>query len=135
MLSPPSERFSQIGLTVTRSLGDVYMHSFGVSPEPEVHVLDLHEPARGSAASASRGRAAPPGSAAESEVAIVLGTDGMWDLWTHEHVADALWACDGRAFDAFCEATRAEGERKFGEASDNITTVVIRVALPFAGGA
>jgi hypothetical protein len=47
--------------------------------------------------------------------------------------ADRLWACDARAFDDFVEATRAEGERKFGEASDNFTLAVVRVAIPSPG--
>mmetsp|Transcript_48598 Transcript_48598/g.113778 ORF Transcript_48598/g.113778 Transcript_48598/m.113778 type:complete len:843 (+) Transcript_48598:105-2633(+) len=114
VLSPPSERFSQIGLTVTRSLGDVYMHSFGVSAIPEVHVFDLLEDASDRSA---------------DEVSIVVATDGMWDLWTHEHVADSMWACDARAFERFCEDTRAEGERKFGNASDNFSVVLLRVPL------
>jgi hypothetical protein len=138
VLSPPSERFSSIGLTVTRSLGDVFMHGFGVTPVPEVHALDLVQPIRrfgsedGLSGAGAGGRALANGgrSAGAAEVTIVVGTDGMWDLWTHEHIADTLWACDERAFDDFCEATRAEGERKFGEASDNFTLVVVRIALP-----
>jgi hypothetical protein len=48
--------------------------------------------------------------------------------------ADRLWACDACAFDEFVEATRAEGERKFGEASDNFTLAVVRVAMPAVPG-
>lgn len=116
ILSPPSDKYSQIGLTVTRSLGDVYMHSFGVSPEPEVHVRDLLE-------------LAPLDPGGTAEAVLVVASDGVWDLWAHEDVARALWACDSRTFAAFCERTRAEGVERFGEASDNLTLIAARVTV------
>lgn len=113
VLSQPSTEFSTIGLTVTRSLGDVYMQAFGVTWEPEVHVLDL-------------GADAGPG----SHALIVAATDGVWDLWQIDEVAHRLWSADSPSFTAFCDATLREARRKFADDGDDATIVAASITNP-----
>ena len=115
-----------------RSLGDFYAHHHGVSCEPELRMLDLR-------ALHARGLARPR---------LVLASDGLWDLWTLEEVAEQLRSggggpdapargaevgpvgehCPLRPLVAeLCEATRAKGEDYFGEGADNLTGIVVDV--------
>jgi len=118
------------GIAMTRSLGDFYAHAFGVTAEPEIVTLNLHTLA------ADNGWA---------DAALLLASDGIWDLWEYDDVAEALLgsgqptadgiegAAAGATGDprlasmlgAFCERTRAMGESYFGECADNLTGVLI----------
>jgi serine/threonine protein phosphatase PrpC len=116
------------GIAMTRSLGDFYAHSFGVSSEPEIVTINLHTLA------ADNGWA---------DAALLLASDGIWDLWEYKDVAEAILKAEeptagdtkGAAamgdprlasrLGAFCERTRAMGESYFGECADNLTGVLI----------
>lgn len=54
------------GLAMSRSLGDLYAHSVGVSPEP---VLNTH-------------------TLGERDLFMILATDGLWDIMANEEAAD-----------------------------------------------
>ena len=47
LLSPEEKGFDPQSLAMTRSIGDLYMQSFGVTWEPEVISTDLHRLAEG----------------------------------------------------------------------------------------
>ncbi len=93
-------------ITMTRSLGDFYAHHHGVTWEPETRVLPLDRIA---------GRK-------WREPLLVLASDGVWDLWAFDQVAEELISPDNadpslmatRCAD-FCEKTRAKGCHYFDE--------------------
>jgi len=99
-------------ITMTRSLGDFYAHHHGVTCEPELRSISLSTVTAASAA-------------------VLLASDGVWDIWEYEEVATELLSRRGvplaeRAA-AFCEKTRATGNEWFGEAADNLTGVLFQL--------
>ena len=125
-LEATAVRIEEHTTTMSRSLGDVYDHTLGVSSEPEIRAFDLR-----AEASARRWESC----------AIILASDGLWDLWTGDEVASMLLpartprsaeeAKDGMLCAAadLCEVTRAKGEEYFGERADNLTAVVLPLVL------
>ena len=75
--------------------------------------------------------------------ALLVASDGVWDLWRYEQVAELLVPKAARALlsvaGAFCELTRAQGEEYFGESADNLTGVLVDLSAagrkPQADGA
>jgi serine/threonine protein phosphatase PrpC len=95
---------------MTRSLGDRWFQPVGVIAEPEV------------------GRHA----VGADDVALVLATDGVWDVLSHEQAARVVrWTAAAQAAaDALIGAALAA------DTHDNVTAVVVRLAdLGPAGGA
>lgn len=100
---------------MTRSIGDLYMQSFGVTWEPEVIAIDLQE------------------ECTELEhLTLAIASDGLWDLYETEEVFDGVVdpsAPDGvqstRRAAAFFEHSLGQGDELFGEHTDNITLVVV----------
>jgi len=98
---------------MTRSLGDYYLHRFGVSWEPEVQVIDLEQVC---------GSLRCP--------VLCLGSDGIWDLWTYDEVFQQL-VTDGppsarreRALH-FMRANEQKGADEFGDSADNMTGIFV----------
>ncbi|KAL4451664.1 hypothetical protein ABPG75_007326 [Micractinium tetrahymenae] len=54
------------GLAMSRSLGDLYAHEVGVSPEPVLNTYTL----------------------GERDLFLILATDGLWDIMANEEAAD-----------------------------------------------
>lgn len=113
--TPPYAQF-QDALAFTRSLGDLHLQTYGVSHVPEVRWIDLTTEA---------GTAAPC-------LAITACSDGVWDNWRFEEVADFI--LDPRRAlhpDAQAQAVdlmNANLERarvNFGTSADNMTAVVV----------
>ena len=100
-LDPPYVVRAGHGLMVTRSLGDRWFRPVGVIAEPEVG----HHAIR------------------SDDVAILLATDGVWDVLDHEEAGDVVRrAASAQAgADAIVRAALAAG------ASDNVTALVVRV--------
>ena len=100
-LDPPYVVRAGHGLMVTRSLGDRWFRPVGVIAEPEVG----HHAIR------------------SDDVAILLATDGVWDVLDHEEAGDVVRrAASAQAgADAIVSAALAAG------ASDNVTALVVRV--------
>ena len=114
-------------ITMTRSLGDFYAHHHGVSWEPEVKTLPLR------AIDAS----------VHASPHLYLASDGVWDLWEFDEVAEALvppsqQGAAGQAgaqqverlAAALIESTRARSNDYYGESADNLTGVLVRLELP-----
>ncbi len=101
-------------IAMTRSLGDFYAHSVGVSCIPDVRELELD------AVIAEHGW---------TSCALLLASDGVWDLWKYDEVADLVLPRTPRmplsVAGALCELTRAKGDDYFGEAADNLTGILI----------
>jgi serine/threonine protein phosphatase PrpC len=60
-----------VHLAFTRSLGDFFFNSLGVSAKPEIQSIDLNELAE---------------RLEDQLVCVVAATDGLWDNWLPEHV-------------------------------------------------
>ena len=58
-------------LAVTRSIGDFYAHSYGLTHAPEVRTISISELHR-------RG---------DARLTLALATDGLWDLMSHEEAS------------------------------------------------
>ena len=80
ILTPEEGRFSQMMLPLSRSLGDFYLQTCGVTREPEVVVHDL----------ASYLGDAPLG-------VMCVATDGIWDHWTFEEAMKEIKPRSGPA--------------------------------------
>ena len=101
-------------MTMTRSLGDFYAHSWGVSCVAEVRTVDIE------ALVSERGWRAPR---------LLLASDGIWDLYEYNELARRVCSDDGCDLQAMgaalCEETRARGAEYFDEAADNLTGVLV----------
>lgn len=112
-----TELFGQQKLAVTRSLGDFYMQYHGATWVPSVSCIDLYDVA-----------------AQLSHITLVLGSDGLWDLWGHKEVVEQLLqsglpsshASVEEALKQIVETTRDQSERLFGEDADNISAILVR---------
>jgi len=123
ILTPEEGPFSQMMLGVSRSLGDFYHQSYGLSWRPQVVVRDVSE-ACGAAPFA----------------VLLVASDGVWDHWTFEAAMAELMPTadanghhsppDKAAAMAFFEKTRANGAASFGDQADNLTGVVLCVPRP-----
>ena len=104
-------------LGVTRSIGDFYHQTWGVTWEPEVIVKQL---------GADLG-SSPYG-------VLCLASDGVWDHWRFEDAMEALCVGgtppDERRVYNFCETTRRKGYEAFGDGADNLTSVVVVLPNP-----
>ena len=108
-------------ITMTRSLGDFYAHHHGVTWEPETRVLPIDRIAQ------RKWR----------EPLLMLASDGVWDLWGFDEVAEQLISPDNsdpslmalRAAD-FCEKTRAKGCHYFDEVRRQDVEPRVCCALP-----
>jgi serine/threonine protein phosphatase PrpC len=124
VMTPESGRFSQMMLGVTRSVGDFYHQTFGVTWLPEVVIHDLGEVCSSAGVSAD-------------DCCLIIASDGVWDHWEFDDSMEAL--CDSRATSRltdrrrvldFFEETRAKGEDAFGDGADNLTGVVALLPNP-----
>lgn len=123
---PPYARY-QDALAFTRSLGDFHLQTYGVSHTPEVFWMDIgtKEKAEASAASA----ATPP-----PVFCMVLCSDGVWDNWKFEEVAEYVLdesrvaaVTAGKDRDAFAsdlmDVNKERARRNFGNQADNMTAI------------
>jgi len=130
--TPPSARF-QDALAFTRSLGDLHLHTYGVTHLPEVQVVDLREVFRALESATTSGLHPT----AKTLVCVVLATDGVWDNWTYEDVtrfvmdASCLNAVLGpsgdgaeRVAQSFMQRNTVYARRNFGAQADNATGIV-----------
>ena len=126
IMTPESGKFSQMMLGVTRSVGDFYHQTYGVTWRPEVVVKDLY--AECMANDHSDG------------AVLIVASDGVWDHWTFDGCMEELLLPDAgppgqplttaKRTRAFFEKTRDMGEEAFGEGADNLTGVVVILPRP-----
>ena len=57
---------------MSRSLGDLVAHRAGVSPEPEVCSVELHE----------------------DDAFLIVASDGVWEFMTNQEAAEIVATCD-----------------------------------------
>ena len=120
-------------LAMTRSIGDFYMHTFGVTSKPEVRTIDLATfvpaPAAGSTAGVAprRGGGASP----LRDLTLILASDGIWDVFENEEVFRSIveppthaGQSTRRARD-FYDACIDKGTDLFESSADNLTGIVV----------
>ena len=119
-VDPTRPQMEPQSLAVTRAIGDFYMHTFGVTCVPEVRVIDL------AAKMVELERALPRASprAADTEIAIILASDGIWDLWETEDVFRMIGSAPAQAA-TFFEASVERGSELFGSSADNMTGITV----------
>ena len=124
LLTPEEGGFDPQSLAMTRSIGDLYMQSFGVSWEPEAIAVDLQEECT-----------------ELSHLTLIMASDGLWDLFETEEVFDGIVAPPPQGEPqstetaaAFFERSLDAGDEIFGEHTDNITQATSRRAAFRARG-
>ncbi|OQR93115.1 hypothetical protein ACHHYP_02925 [Achlya hypogyna] len=113
MVAAPAESPFADCLAFTRSLGDFHLQAHGLTWQPDVVAVDL---------------------AWDGEVALVLATDGVWDVWQYDELARFVLGAkeepEGGAVDAKGRARRlmlenlSKAQCLFGDQADNMTAVV-----------
>jgi len=139
---PPFARF-QDALAFTRSVGDFHLQTYGVSHTPDVVWLDLGsspiaKDADGSGTAATSddaGQGAKAGTA-PTPFALVMCSDGVWDNWKFEdlaqfvmdpaRVAKAVSTVTGtqEATNELMLANLERGRANFGNSADNMTALI-----------
>ena len=76
-------------LAMTRSIGDFYMHTFGVTCKPEVKTIDLAALIASGGASGSGGKVRKRGAKLE-HLTLILASDGIWDVFENADVFRAI---------------------------------------------
>ncbi|KDO21277.1 hypothetical protein SPRG_13576 [Saprolegnia parasitica CBS 223.65] len=117
MVAAPIDAAFADCLAFTRSLGDFHLHAHGLSWQPDVLDISLFD---------------DPTSC--SDVAIVLATDGVWDVWHYDELAQFVLQTkdegDAPEIDAKARARRllqenlAKAHTIFGDQADNMTAVL-----------
>ena len=135
LVSTPSRAMFQDALAFTRSLGDLHLHTYGVTHEPEVQCLDLNLIWQQQAATLLGGEDVIEANA-NKMFCIVLATDGVWDNWAYEDVTRfvmdsscvqaVMQAPDGaqRVAQSFMQRNAVYARRNFGGQADNATGIV-----------
>jgi len=101
-------------LAMTRSIGDFYMQTFGVTWKPEVLSVDLSE----------------VGSKLD-HLTLILASDGVWDLWEYEDVFQSIScppAPKGQELEVahtFFQKSVERGAEMFDDTADNMTGIVV----------
>jgi serine/threonine protein phosphatase PrpC len=127
MIYTPSGARFQDGLAFTRSIGDLHLHTYGVTHFPEIHSVDLAK---------IFGR-----QTTESPICLVLATDGVWDAWKYDDVAryafhppnmDILKEFDDgtqRIASDFIQKNHELAESLFGKNIDNATAILVYLSM------
>eukprot|EP00742_Colponemidia_sp_Colp-10_P008305 GILJ01008983.1.p1 GENE.GILJ01008983.1~~GILJ01008983.1.p1 ORF type:complete len:721 (+),score=94.77 GILJ01008983.1:204-2366(+) len=112
--SKATTQFSD-SLTMTRSLGDFYLQSLGLSSEPEVMTCRLHPCHR----------------------VLVLASDGLWDNWHYQDLFKMLlkpeYVVSQRVEDAVSRVmmlNRSFAKEHFGDNTDNTTVLIAYLQAP-----
>ena len=124
------------GLAMSRAFGDLPCRRLGVSPDPEVTVVDLGAgwggPGKAGAGGGKAGGGASGGEAqgeADDELMLVVASDGVWEYMTNDDAAEiAAAAPDAAAAARALVAAAADRWRGVDPAYiDDITAVVARL--------
>ena len=128
------------GLAGTRSLGDIELHSLGVTHKPIIRSMDLNkvfQDLRAQVSATAQAEEDPD----PMTVCVVLCTDGVWDNWIYDHVQrfvmdkSCLKAIEKdkilgaqRVCKSFMLRNQAFGKKNFGSSSDNATGIVLYIS-------
>lgn len=149
LVATPNTAQFQDALAFTRSLGDLHLHTYGVTHEPQLQWFDLDsiwsDLKAGNTSMQTLGNNSADNLApeiAEALFCIVLATDGVWDNWAYEEVTRfvmhsscigaVMQSSDGaqRVAQSFMQRNAVYAKRNFGNQADNATGIVAYVGRP-----
>jgi len=154
LVATPSTAEFQDALAFTRSLGDLHLHTYGVTHEPEVQCFDLDSLWTDLDTSNQLGSELLTGDVGGDDVdpriaascfCIVLATDGVWDNWAYEDVTRFVMhsscisavqkAPDGaqRVAQSFMQRNAVYARRNFGAQADNATGIIAYIGKSDSG--
>ena len=125
LTTPSTARFSE-SLAFTRSVGDFYMQTYGVTYCPEIHSIDLDTLFDDLDKKQQQQQQTP--------LCLVVASDGVWDNWIFEDVTDYVLSDDVVESSNKKEKTAAElliqqndiyARANFGNNSDNATAIIV----------
>lgn len=137
--TPVNARF-QDALAFTRSLGDLHLHTYGVTHLPEIHRVDLlpiFQALHQASSSITSPAATVADHIASSTICVVIATDGVWDNWVYDDVAKFMLdqSCltatstgpDGaqKVMSSFMIRNAQFSKKNFGHQADNATGIVL----------
>ena len=122
LTTPSSARFSE-SLAFTRSVGDFYLQTYGVTYCPEIYSIDL-ETLFDDLDKNDK----------EKLLCLVVASDGVWDNWKYEDVTDFVLSDvvlessnkkDKTAAELLIKQNDVFAKANFGNSSDNATAIVV----------
>lgn len=154
LVATPSTAEFQDALAFTRSLGDLHLHTYGVTHEPEVQCFSLDSLWTDLNCSNQLGSELQAGGVGGDDIdprvaascfCIVLATDGVWDNWAYEDVTRFVMhsscisavqkAADGaqRVAQSFMQRNAVYARRNFGSQADNATGIIAYIGRHESG--
>lgn len=130
MATPSSARF-QDALAFTRSLGDLHLHTYGITHLPEINRIDLETIIQRFSSEEGSHRI----------LCVVAASDGVWDNWQYEDVGKFVVdsSClnavandvDGaqKVAQSFISRNALLSSRNFGSQADNATFVGLYIVI------
>jgi hypothetical protein len=146
--TPKNAKYHE-SLAFTRSLGDFYLHTFGLTHEPDVVTLDLvaltrshHRPLHSKTTKDTDDDVEADDQVdvhdlnQQHEWVVLMGSDGIWDCWRYGDAGDVILEMD-RAHNrnasamahAFMQRNKTESRNIFGAGCDNMTVIVATCTL------
>ena len=121
-------KLEPITLAMTRSIGDFYLHTFGVTWKPEVRTMELSDLIMKKSGGGKGGKL--------TNLTLILASDGIWDLYENSEVFDAIVSkptvlSNGKRKQsisnakAFFDKSVEKGAEIFGSSADNMTGIVV----------
>lgn len=139
LITTPHASLYPTALAMTRSLGDFYLNTYGVSEHPDIHLIDLepmmdklHEQFLKSEKSLHE-----ENFSIQPMLCIVLASDGLWDNWIYEDVNE--FVNHSSCVNAVCKDANGcqdvaqslihrnavYAKQNFGNQRDNATAIVV----------
>ena len=130
-------KLEPITLAMTRSIGDFYLHTFGVTWKPEVRTVELSDLIMKKSGGGKGGKL--------TNLTLILASDGIWDLYENSEVFEAIVSkptvlSNGKRKQsisnakAFFDKSVEKGAEIFGSSADNMTGIVVYLNPDRHGG-
>jgi len=134
VVTPPNADFQE-ALAVTRALGDFPMQGCGLTSVPDVFEVKIDHLFDNVEETGAPFGATDPTSPKKIGGVIIVGSDGIWDNWTFDHVSNffmnparvekALTSATAEAqIEEFMLLNFQAGQNNFGNSADNATGIV-----------
>ena len=108
MVSDTRTGIPHISIAMTRTIGDAYAQPYGITWEPSINIYTIP---------------------AATVYTIVIASDGLWDVWHFDKMAEYYWNCRADsnneiATKALFDMSIIEANRCFGEKNRDDTTLI-----------
>ncbi len=128
-ITTPNDSTYPDSLAFTRSIGDLYLGTFGLSHKPEISSVNFDTLFDAIGTDLSK------------TICIILATDGVWDNWTYHDVGlflmhhtciktieDSPDSGTHEVTNAFMDRNDLYAKRNFGRSADNATAIVMYIS-------